>query len=202
MEIHGVSKTSVSRILDRVGDHFVSVAPEHVKMPNDRYELGIMSNAKQELIWVLVIRYTVEPLRKGQESLTKVANFGSFPCTILYKSCLFYPSWQATSFERPPSWLVFIERFHCIIKIAGLPPARLSSMPSGLLAPERFVQVMCRHVRQQAVTRSNVDPYRSRQVGSVGCNEWMIIMFFWDLTMYITCKCILSFMFTDVKWKI
>ena len=44
----------------------------------------------------------------------KVTKFGPFPCTILYKSCLFYPSWQATSFERPPSWVVFTEGFHCI----------------------------------------------------------------------------------------
>ena len=53
------------------------------------------------------------PLWKGQGCLTKVAKFGPFPCTILYKSCLFYPSWQATSFERPPSWVAFIEGFHC-----------------------------------------------------------------------------------------
>ena len=39
---------------------------------------------------------TVEPLWKGQESLTKVAKFGPFPRTILYKSYLFYPSWKAT----------------------------------------------------------------------------------------------------------
>ena len=32
------------------------------------------------------------------ECLTNVAKFGPFPCTILYKSCLFYPSWQASSF--------------------------------------------------------------------------------------------------------
>ena len=66
--------------------------------------------------WVLqLVKYahTVEPLWKGQESLTKVAKFGPFPGTILYKSCLFYPSWQATSFERPPSWVAFVERFHC-----------------------------------------------------------------------------------------
>ena len=56
----------------------------------------------------------MEPLWKGQECLTKVAKFGRFPCTILCKSCLFYPSWQATSFERPPSWVTFIEVFHCI----------------------------------------------------------------------------------------
>ena len=57
---------------------------------------------------------TMKPLWKGQECLTKVAKFGRFPCTILYKLCLFYPSWQATSFERPPSWMAFIEGFHCI----------------------------------------------------------------------------------------
>ena len=56
---------------------------------------------------------TVEPLWKGQECLTKVAKLGPFPCTILYKSYLFYPSWQATSFERPASWVAFIEGFHC-----------------------------------------------------------------------------------------
>ena len=58
--------------------------------------------------------HTVEPLWKRQECLTKVAKFGPFPYNILYKSCLFYPSWQATSFERPPSWVAFIEGFHCI----------------------------------------------------------------------------------------
>ena len=60
----------------------------------------------------------MEPLWKGQESLTKVAKFGPFPCTILYKSCLFYPSLQATSFDRPPSLVpslvAFIEGFNCI----------------------------------------------------------------------------------------
>ena len=62
----------------------------------------------------LIHVYTVEPLWKGQECLTKVAKFCPFPRTILYKSCLFYPSWQATSFERPPFWVAFIEGFHCI----------------------------------------------------------------------------------------
>ena len=57
---------------------------------------------------------TVGPLWKGQESLTKVAKFVPFSRTILYKPCLFYPSWQATSFERPPSWVAFIDGFHCI----------------------------------------------------------------------------------------
>ena len=72
-------------------------------------KIAIFQNFSQ--IW-----YTVEPLWKGQESLTKVAKFGQFQCTILYKSCLFYPSWQATSFERPPFWVAFIEGFHCISK--------------------------------------------------------------------------------------
>ena len=57
---------------------------------------------------------TVEPLWKGQESLTKVAKFGPFRRIILYKSCLFCPSWQATSFERPPNWVAFIKGFHSI----------------------------------------------------------------------------------------
>ena len=57
----------------------------------------------------------VEPLWKGQECLTKVVKFGPFPCAILYKSCLFHPSWQATSFERPPSWVAFTEGFHCTL---------------------------------------------------------------------------------------
>ena len=68
-----------------------------------------------ELRLGLTIYYTVEPLWKGQECLFKVTKFHPFPCTILYKSCLFYPSWQATSFERPASWVAFIEGFHCII---------------------------------------------------------------------------------------
>ena len=57
---------------------------------------------------------TVKPFWKGQECLSKVAKFGSFPCTILYKPCLFDSSRQATSFERPLSWVAFIEGFHCI----------------------------------------------------------------------------------------
>ena len=59
--------------------------------------------------------HTVEPVLKGQESPTKVAKVGPFSRTILYKSCLFYPSWQSTSLERPPSWVAFIEVFHCIL---------------------------------------------------------------------------------------
>ena len=60
-----------------------------------------------------------EPLWKGQGCLTKVAIFDPFPFTILYKSCLFHlcisPSWQTTSFERPPSWVAFLEGFHCVL---------------------------------------------------------------------------------------
>ena len=59
--------------------------------------------------------HTVKPLWKGQECLTKVAKFGPFPCTILNKSWLFYPSWQAASFERPTFWVAFIERFYCML---------------------------------------------------------------------------------------
>ena len=33
-------------------------------------------------------------LSLGTECLTQVAKFGPFRCTILFKSCLFYPSWQ------------------------------------------------------------------------------------------------------------
>ena len=51
---------------------------------------------------------TVEPLWKGWESLTKVAKFGPFPRTILYKTCLFYPLMKATTFDRPPSRVAFI----------------------------------------------------------------------------------------------
>ena len=93
-------------------------------------EVGIYSMffyIKKSIFWYKKISFdirksifrfsdTVKPLWKGQECLTKVAKFGPFPCTILYKSCLFYPSWQATSFERPPSWVAFIEGFHCISK--------------------------------------------------------------------------------------
>ena len=61
---------------------------------------------------------TVEPFWKGQECLTS-CKFVPFPCTIIYKSCLFYPLWQATSLERPPFWVVFIrEGFHFILERA------------------------------------------------------------------------------------
>ena len=59
--------------------------------------------------------YTVETLWKAYVCLTKVAKFGPFSCTILYKSCLSNPSWQATSSEKPPSWVTFVEGFHCIV---------------------------------------------------------------------------------------
>ena len=62
----------------------------------------------------VLMAITVEPIWKCQKCLTKVAKFCPFPCTILYKSCLFCPSWQAISFERPPSCVAFIEGFHCI----------------------------------------------------------------------------------------
>ena len=79
-------------------------------------EFSIMWNDRnvfscRDLFW-----NRVEPLWKGQECLTKVARFGTFPCTIPYKLCLFYPSWQATSSERPPSLMAFIEGFHCIAR--------------------------------------------------------------------------------------
>ena len=64
-------------------------------------------------VCTFLLQNTEEPLWKGQECLTKVTKCGPFPCIILYKSCLFYPSWQATCFERPPSWVAFIEGFHC-----------------------------------------------------------------------------------------
>ena len=64
--------------------------------------------------------YTVKPFWKDQECLTKVVKLGSFWYIILYKSCLFYPSWQATSFERPPSCLAFTEGFHYISVCTGL----------------------------------------------------------------------------------
>ena len=63
----------------------------------------------------------MEPLWKGQECLIKIAKFGPFPCTILYKSCSFYPSWQATSFERPSSGVAFIEGFHCNTNVGNAP---------------------------------------------------------------------------------
>ena len=84
-------------------------------------KINIINDVEILHIWSdLKIWNTVKPLWKGQECLTKVAKFCPFPCTILYKSCLFYPSWQATSFERPPSWVAFIEGFHCIPISVGL----------------------------------------------------------------------------------
>ena len=83
---------------------------------------------------------TVEPIWKGQESLTKVTKFGPFPCTILYNSWLFYPSWQATCFERPLSWVAFIEGFHCISVSFSLFPGvnpEVVSKLTGVLNPLR-----------------------------------------------------------------
>ena len=72
-----------------------------------------MRRIKNKLTNHLPFKTSVEPLSKDQESFTLVAKSGAFLRNILYKSCLFYPSWQATSFERPPSWVAFIEGFHC-----------------------------------------------------------------------------------------
>ena len=69
-----------------------------------------MSVFEGELEWW----WTVGPLWKSQECLTKFAKFCPFLCTILYKSCVFNLSWHATPFERPPFWVAFIEGFHCI----------------------------------------------------------------------------------------
>ena len=63
------------------------------------------------------VRYfpnTMEPLWKDQQCLTEVTKFCPFPRAIPYKSCLFYPSSKATSFERLLFWVAFIEGFHCI----------------------------------------------------------------------------------------
>ena len=62
------------------------------------------------------VKNTVKPIWKGQECFTKFVKFGPFPRTILYKSCLFCASQQATSFEKPPFWVAFIEGFHCILQ--------------------------------------------------------------------------------------
>ena len=94
----------------------LSVCPSVCLFVCDCRSISMTNNLRQVRWWVLqLVKYahTVEPLWKGQESLTKVAKFGPFPSTILYKSCLFYPSWQATSFERPPSWVAFVEGFDC-----------------------------------------------------------------------------------------
>ena len=48
------------------------------------------------------------PSGKARNVSLKFVKFGPIPCPILYKSSLFYPSWQATSFERPPSRVAFI----------------------------------------------------------------------------------------------
>ena len=46
--------------------------------------------------WFGTILYTMEPLWRGQECLTKVAKFDPYSGTILYKSCFFTPH------DRPP----------------------------------------------------------------------------------------------------
>ena len=65
-------------------------------------------------------KYTMEYLWNGQECLTKVAKFSPFACTILHKSCLFCPSWHATSFWKAiilsglhrgvPLYLFFVQK--------------------------------------------------------------------------------------------
>ena len=61
---------------------------------------GFYTRCQRKGVFLLIQKstYAVEPLWKGQVCHTKVAKFGPFLRTILYKSCLFYPS-----FERPPS---------------------------------------------------------------------------------------------------
>ena len=54
----------------------------------------LATNFNVFFVCVLFIN-TVDLLWKGQECLTTVGKFGTFPhvpCTILYKSCLFYSS--------------------------------------------------------------------------------------------------------------
>ena len=36
-KIHGISKPSMSRIIEKVSSFFVSVAPDHIGYPEDRY---------------------------------------------------------------------------------------------------------------------------------------------------------------------
>ena len=99
---------------------------------NDQWGLAAFTCGKSHILTIpyldMNFKITVEPFWKGQECLPKVAKFGTFPCTVLYKSCFFYPSWQATSFERPPfgwpllrgstlliqfstCWIVYYKRF-------------------------------------------------------------------------------------------
>ena len=91
---------------------------------HDRWKPGVLwSNTRQAQFTVISctpsrFHYTVEPLWKRKECLTKVAKFGPFPCTILYKSCLSYPSWQATSFEGHLGWPLNIDVFQCIFLLS------------------------------------------------------------------------------------
>ena len=68
------------------------------------------------LSWPFKRGSTMTPLWIGHECLTKLTKFGPYPCTILYKLCLFYPWSQAIYFKRPPSWVAFIEGLHCILR--------------------------------------------------------------------------------------
>ena len=75
-------------------------------------------------IWFLAIYQSINqsavaiqwnPSGKARNVSLKLQYFGTFPCTILYKSCLFYHSWHVTSFEKWPSRVAFIEGFHCML---------------------------------------------------------------------------------------
>ena len=85
--------------------------------------VGLVRLGAEPSLWWRTNPHTDEPSHvqwnpsgKAGKNLIKVAKLGPFPRTIIYKSCLFYPSWQATSFESPPSWVAFTEGFHCIYK--------------------------------------------------------------------------------------
>ena len=87
---------------------------------------------------------TVEPLWKGQECIRQVGKFGPFSIPILYISCLFYSSWQATSFERPPSWVAFIEGFQCILMAewkSAVAPVRQQWSYCSLVLSHRYMVI-------------------------------------------------------------
>ena len=54
------------------------------------------------------------PSGKARKVSLKLQNLVRFHAPFFTNYVLFYPSWQATSFERPPSWVAFIEGFHFI----------------------------------------------------------------------------------------
>ena len=54
------------------------------------------------------------PSGKAKNVSLKLQNLAHFHAPFFSKSCLFYPSWQATSFERPLFWVAFMEGFNCI----------------------------------------------------------------------------------------